>query len=240
MADAAEAALSRAPAPALNRSTFTCPLCGERNLSQSGLLEHCDREHAGRGAVAAVCPICLVMPWGDPNYVSRDFLSHLTMRHRCNYEEICDFEADEETMLRRAMEESMRSAGVDEAEQDMLLQAILAESAREAEEEESRESSPSGGSETASDASAPTGDAAAAGGADGAARGRDGPGFGNGVAEPACGDEAAEHGLDGNAAEPGCGNKIAEHGFGGDAAELGCGSNNVAEHGHEGSPVAAA
>jgi len=134
--DSLPPSLPKAPAPAPNRSTFTCPLCGERNLSTAGLIEHCDKEHASqRGPVSAVCPVCLSMPWGDPNYISRDFLSHLRLRHHgCKYEEICDFEADEETMLRRAMEESMRSAGVADKDQEALLAQVLAESAWEAQE----------------------------------------------------------------------------------------------------------
>eukprot|EP00913_Durusdinium_trenchii_P009998 g9384.t1 len=71
------------------------------------------------------------MPWGDPNYVSRDFMSHLELRHRCDYAVLTDFEADEEAMLRRALEESCREAGVEDFEDE--LQRVLEESAREAE-----------------------------------------------------------------------------------------------------------
>lgn len=77
------------------------------------------------------------MPWGDPSYVSRDWLSHLKLRHRCDYSTLADFEADEETMLRRVLEQSAREAGVfdhgdaDEAE-DALLARALEESVRDA------------------------------------------------------------------------------------------------------------
>ncbi|CAE7448245.1 RNF114 [Symbiodinium sp. CCMP2456] len=36
------------------------------------------------------------MPWGDPNYVSRNFISHLELRHRCDYAVLTDFDVDEE------------------------------------------------------------------------------------------------------------------------------------------------
>mmetsp|Transcript_44421 Transcript_44421/g.102659 ORF Transcript_44421/g.102659 Transcript_44421/m.102659 type:complete len:282 (+) Transcript_44421:146-991(+) len=121
----------RRPPPAQNRSTFACPLCQENNLSRQGLLEHCSKVHAACGQVAAVCPICRSMPWGDPNYVSRDFLSHLQLRHHCDYAVLADFEADEETMLRRALQESLRDAQADE--EDALARALAA-SARDAED----------------------------------------------------------------------------------------------------------
>lgn len=121
----------RAPrAPPPNRSTFKCPWCEEVNLSPQALLEHCKAKHQGpRGPTSAVCPICAAMPWGDPNYVSRNFISHLELRHRCDYAVLTDFDVDEEAMLRRALEESAREAGEDCYEAE--LQRILEESARE-------------------------------------------------------------------------------------------------------------
>jgi len=128
----------RKPPRAPNRSTFACPLCEERNLTPQGLLEHCEREHTptGRGPASAVCPICMAMPWGDPTYVSRDFLSHLRLRHRCDYTVLTDFEADEEAMFARAMRESLRSAGLEEQmeEEERILAQVIAQSAREAAE----------------------------------------------------------------------------------------------------------
>lgn len=121
----------RRPPPAQNRSTFACPICQEGNLSRQGLLEHCSKAHVDCGQVAAVCPICRAMPWGDPNYVSRDVLSHLQLRHNCDYAVLADFEADEETMLRRALQESMRDLAA--SEEDALAKA-LEESARDAED----------------------------------------------------------------------------------------------------------
>lgn len=117
--------------PVTNRSTFKCPWCPEANLSAQSLLEHC-KTHKGPGCpVSAVCPICASMPWGDPNYVSREFLSHLELRHRCDYAVLTDFEADEEDMLRKALEASCQDAGVAVDYEDELQRA-LEESAREA------------------------------------------------------------------------------------------------------------
>lgn len=130
------AATARRPPAAPNRSTFACPLCDERNLTSQGLLEHCERAHAcGRGPIAAPCPICLAMPWGDPSYVSRDFLAHLRLRHRCDYAVLADFDADEESMFRRALNDSLRTAGYGEEleEEERIMAQVLQESAREAE-----------------------------------------------------------------------------------------------------------
>merc|ERR1740129_68624 len=66
---------------------------------------------------------------GDPSYVSRDFLSHVHLRHRCDYSVLADFEADEESMLRRAVQESMRDAKADD---EAALELAIAASAREA------------------------------------------------------------------------------------------------------------
>ncbi|CAE7705160.1 RNF114 [Symbiodinium necroappetens] len=69
----------------------------EVNLSPQALLEHCKAKHQGpRGPTSAVCPICAAMPWGDPSYVSRNFISHLELRHRCDYAVLTDFDVDEE------------------------------------------------------------------------------------------------------------------------------------------------
>lgn len=107
-----------APPPAANRSTFICPVCKEANLSRNGLLEHCRKKHRSR--VAAVCPICLAMPWGDASYISKDFVSHLNLRHKCDYETITDFGLDEQAMLQKALKASQ----VDE--ETMLQQALQA------------------------------------------------------------------------------------------------------------------
>lgn len=102
------AVLQKAPA-VVNRSTFSCPVCDENNLSRIGLMEHCAKCHSGR--IAAVCPICAAMPWGDSSYKSNDFLSHLRLRHQCEYSELTDFGSSERDQIASAMEESMKFAG---------------------------------------------------------------------------------------------------------------------------------
>jgi len=104
----------RAPPPAPNRSTFSCPLCKEPNLSRQGLLDHCEQRHSDCvHRVAAICPICASMPWGEPTYISRDFLGHLRLRHRFEYDCFADYgEADEEAVLLRVMAESAKDAGL--------------------------------------------------------------------------------------------------------------------------------
>lgn len=147
MADAAPppfASSQKTPPPAANRSTFACPLCEEGvNLTTQGLLEHCERVH-GRQRVSAVCPVCAAMPWGDPNYRSGDILSHLRLRHKCDYAVLADFETSEEEALKRALEASVQDAGIPaltgpaqfgfmDDEEDFLLAQALAMSAQEAE-----------------------------------------------------------------------------------------------------------
>ena len=47
------------------------------------------------------------MPWGDPSMLSSNFLQHLNLRHRFEYDTFVDYEQDDDEMLRRAIEASL-------------------------------------------------------------------------------------------------------------------------------------
>jgi len=118
-----------APTPTVNRSTFECPICEKANLSRQGLLDHCSKEHTHgtkTKPIAAVCPICRAMPWGNPSYLSKDFLTHLMLRHQCDYDTTTDFEVGEATMLQRALRASLEGVGdkSDMAMHQGVLQAV--------------------------------------------------------------------------------------------------------------------
>ena len=56
-------------------------------MDRLGLLEHIKKKH---GHLPGVCPICVQENYGDPNYVSPNLLSHIKLRHRCNYDDLID------------------------------------------------------------------------------------------------------------------------------------------------------
>ena len=79
-------------------------MCEERNLDRAALLQHFQGSHKG---CSGVCPICAVMPWGDPNYVSQDLNGHMKMRHKFDYDTYTDFAEQEDEILRKAIEDSL-------------------------------------------------------------------------------------------------------------------------------------
>ncbi|XP_070575493.1 E3 ubiquitin-protein ligase RNF166-like [Ptychodera flava] len=97
------------PADQPNRSTFHCPYCDMLNLDASGLLKHCNEKHKG-AREPAVCPICASMPWGNPNQQSGNFIQHLNIRHRFEYETYVDYEADDDAMLQAAIKASLKDS----------------------------------------------------------------------------------------------------------------------------------
>uniref|UniRef100_A0A2D4NW73 RING-type E3 ubiquitin transferase n=2 Tax=Micrurus surinamensis TaxID=129470 RepID=A0A2D4NW73_MICSU len=90
-----------------NRFTFPCPYCGEKNLDQEGLVEHCKSYHSN-DTKRVVCPICASMPWGDPHYRSANFMEHLQRRHQFSYDTFVDYDADEDDMMAQVLLRSLR------------------------------------------------------------------------------------------------------------------------------------
>jgi E3 ubiquitin-protein ligase RNF138 len=90
----------------LNRHTFKCPYCQEPHLTSNDLIFHTNKHHLNADP-RVVCPICVAMPWGDPNYVSENFQDHLNTRHRFDYDYFVDFEKNDDEMLQTALENSV-------------------------------------------------------------------------------------------------------------------------------------
>lgn len=49
------------------------------------------------------------MPWGNPHQKSGDYISHLNLRHQFEYDTYVDYEQDDESALRAAIEASLKS-----------------------------------------------------------------------------------------------------------------------------------
>ncbi|XP_064639896.1 E3 ubiquitin-protein ligase RNF166-like [Lineus longissimus] len=94
------------PVDVPNRSTFQCPYCGVANLTSNDLLTHCNELHKDSHA-KVVCPICSSMPWGIQDMKSSNFISHLNLRHKFEYDTYVDFDKDDDAMLQAALKASM-------------------------------------------------------------------------------------------------------------------------------------
>lgn len=63
--------------------SYTCSLCGQIGLSEAQLKDHVTKQHNDTSAAQEViCPVCAAHPNGEPNHVTDDLLTHLTLEHR--------------------------------------------------------------------------------------------------------------------------------------------------------------
>ncbi|XP_060769997.1 E3 ubiquitin-protein ligase RNF138-like isoform X2 [Neoarius graeffei] len=98
------------PIPAPSNSAarvYTCPYCSLMDLSDIALMEHCVFQHH-QDNTPIVCPICASMPWGDPSYISRNFIGHLLHRHRFSYTSYMNEREDEDMQLSWALQISVQ------------------------------------------------------------------------------------------------------------------------------------
>ena len=88
----------------INRSTYNCTICDDKNFDREGLINHVSKKHK---KTVGVCPICVCQPWGDPNYKSADLVGHLKLRHKFDYDTIVDYSEQEDEVLKRILIESI-------------------------------------------------------------------------------------------------------------------------------------
>ncbi|XP_076460465.1 E3 ubiquitin-protein ligase KCMF1-like isoform X2 [Babylonia areolata] len=61
--------------------SFTCPFCCKMGFTDTTLQEHVSAEHTDVSN-EVVCPVCASLPGGDPNHMTDDLASHLSLDHR--------------------------------------------------------------------------------------------------------------------------------------------------------------
>ena len=88
---------------AVNRETFNCTICSEKNLDRKGLLKHINTKHLKNDY--GVCPICLCQPWGDPNYKTH-LRGHINLRHQFDYDTTVDYNNSEDAILQEILKKS--------------------------------------------------------------------------------------------------------------------------------------
>ena len=82
--------------PSVNRETFKCPACSEKNLARENLVKHFTENHRGQ---TGVCPICAVQEYGDPNYVSTNLAGHLEQRHSFDLGEFTMYQLSDDAIM---------------------------------------------------------------------------------------------------------------------------------------------
>ncbi|XP_069813760.1 E3 ubiquitin-protein ligase RNF125 [Dendropsophus ebraccatus] len=83
---------------------YACPFCPEE-LDEDNLVQHCFSDHITESRLV-MCPICRLMPGGDPSYDS-SFLKHLHARHSIYYENYIDINIVEEALIERVLDLSL-------------------------------------------------------------------------------------------------------------------------------------
>ncbi|XP_031688654.1 E3 ubiquitin-protein ligase RNF138 [Oncorhynchus kisutch] len=76
--------------------TFVCPICHESGLNEQDL----------------VCPVCVSLPHGNPNQISRNFIRHLNLRHCYYAEDYTNIHQTDTLNVQYAIIESLRDANL--------------------------------------------------------------------------------------------------------------------------------
>ncbi|XP_078543488.1 E3 ubiquitin-protein ligase RNF125 isoform X1 [Lissotriton helveticus] len=85
---------------------YACPYCQPVvELDEDGLVQHCLSNH-GTERRLVVCPICQLIPGGDPSYMST-LAKHLHDRHSLYYEDYIDISIVEEALIERVLDLSV-------------------------------------------------------------------------------------------------------------------------------------
>ncbi|KAM6278278.1 E3 ubiquitin-protein ligase RNF125 [Spheniscus humboldti] len=83
---------------------YSCPYC-QCEVDEDELMDHCLTYH-GSERRAVCCPICCLTPGRDPSYFSRNFISHLQLRHTPHYEDYIDINTVGEVLVERVLDGS--------------------------------------------------------------------------------------------------------------------------------------
>ena len=76
-------------------------------MRREALLKHFQKNHRGQ---PGVCPICAVMEYGDPNYVSQDLNGHLKYRHKYDLDTYTQYEMTDDDILQMVIQQSMNDS----------------------------------------------------------------------------------------------------------------------------------
>ncbi|XP_044858796.1 E3 ubiquitin-protein ligase RNF125 [Mauremys mutica] len=83
---------------------YACPFC-QCELHEDDLMDHCLTYHRTERR-AVYCPICRLIPGGDPSCFSRNFIRHLQLRHTFYHEDYIDINIVEEVLIENVLHQS--------------------------------------------------------------------------------------------------------------------------------------